>query len=64
MQAKEHYQLNARLPLETKEQFEKIIEYYRSTIQIGKVSQSDVIQDLIKKSYEQLEKNGKLKSNK
>jgi len=54
---KTYYQLNARLPLESKAQLEKVVEYYRAQVTIGRVSQGDVLQDLIRKAYEQIEKN-------
>ncbi|MGE7782190.1 hypothetical protein ACQKL0_20075 [Peribacillus sp. NPDC097264] len=51
---KKLYHLNAKLPIEYKEMVEQITEYYRSKIEIGRVSQGDVIQDLIKKKYEEI----------
>lgn len=50
------FQLNARVPQETKDQLDRIVEYYRSQITIGRVSQGQVLQDIIKKSFEQIEK--------
>lgn len=54
---KNYYHLNARLPLESKTQLEKIVEHYRSQVSIGRVSQGDVLKDLIRKTYEEIEKN-------
>lgn len=50
------FQLNARVPQETKDQLDSIVEYYRSQMTIGRVSQGQVLQDIIKKTYEQIEK--------
>ena len=53
---KKVYNLNAKLPIENKEMLEEIVEFYRSKIEIGKVSISDVIQNLIKTKYEEVQK--------
>lgn len=53
---KKVYNLNAKLPIENKEMMEEIVEFYRSKIEIGKVSISDVIQSLIKTKYEEIQK--------
>ena len=50
------FQLNARVPDETKEQLDAIVEHYRSQIIVGRVSQSHVLQDIIKKAYEDIKK--------
>lgn len=55
---KKLYHLNAKLPSEYKEMVEKITEHYRSKIEIGRVNQTDVIQDLIRKAYEEIENKG------
>jgi lipopolysaccharide biosynthesis glycosyltransferase len=52
---KKIYNLNAKLPIENKEMLEEIVEFYRSKIEIGKVSISDVIQNLIKTKYEEIQ---------
>lgn len=49
------FQLNARVPQETKEQLDKLVEHF-SRISIGRVSQGAVLQEIIKKAYEQVEK--------
>ncbi|WP_404428052.1 hypothetical protein LG296_21280 (plasmid) [Ureibacillus chungkukjangi] len=48
------FQLNARVPEETKEQLDVIVEHYRSQVTVGRVSQSHVLQDIIKKAYEDI----------
>lgn len=55
------FQLNARVPQETKNQLDSIVEYYRSQMIIGRVSQGQVLQDIIRKTYEQIEKEKTLK---
>lgn len=55
---KQIYHLNAKLPFEYKQMVEKITEHYRSKIEIGRVNQTDVIQDLIRKAYEEVQNNG------
>jgi len=52
---KKLYHLNAKLPTEYKEMVEKITDYYRSRIEVGRVNQTDVIQDLIRKKYEEIQ---------
>ena len=54
-------QISARVPEESKEQLDALVEAYRAQIQVGKISQGDVIADIIKKAYEQFLKAGKLK---
>jgi hypothetical protein len=56
------FQLNARISEEARQQLDSIVEYYRSNLPIGKVSKAEVLQDLIKKTYEQIEKQKKLKA--
>lgn len=53
---KKIYHLNAKLPNEYKHMVEKLTEHYRSKIEIGRVNQTDVIQDIIKKAYEEIQK--------
>lgn len=48
------FQLNARVPEETKKQLDVIVEHYRSGVTVGRVSQSDVLQDIIRKTYEEI----------
>lgn len=50
------FHLNARVPQETKDQLDKIVEYYRAKLTVGRVSQGHVLQDIIKKAFEQIEK--------
>lgn len=52
---KKIYHLNAKLPFEYKQMVEKITDHYRSKIEIGRVNQTDVIQDLIRKAYEKID---------
>jgi hypothetical protein len=53
---KKSYHLNAKMPIENKEMLEEIVEFYRSRIEIGKVSISDVLQNLIKTKYDEIQK--------
>ena len=53
---KKIYNLNAKLPIENKEMLDEIVEFYRSKIEVGKVSIADVIQSLIKTKYEEIKK--------
>jgi hypothetical protein len=53
---KASYQLNARVSEETKKQFDEIVEWYRKQLKIGKVSKSEVLEDLIRSSYGQVKK--------
>lgn len=50
------FQLNARVPKETKEQLDVIVEHYRSQVIVGRVSQSHVLIDIIQKAYEEIKK--------
>lgn len=54
--SKKLYHLNAKLPTEYKEMVEKITEHYQSKIEIGRVNQTDVIQNLIKTKFEEISK--------
>lgn len=53
---KKIYNLNAKLPYENKQMLEEIVEFYRSKIEIGKVSISDVLQNLIKTKYDEIQR--------
>lgn len=53
---KKIYNLNAKLPIENKEMLDEIVDFYRSKIEIGKVSISDVLQSLIRTRYEEIKK--------
>ena len=53
---KKIYNLNAKIPIENKEMMEEIVEFYQSKIEIGKVSISDIIQNLIRTKYEEIKK--------
>lgn len=53
---KKNYNLNAKLPYENKQMLEEIVEFYRSKIEIGKVSISDVLQNLIKTKYDEIQR--------
>ena len=54
--SKKIYNLNAKLPIENKEMLEEIVGHYRSKIEVGKVSISDVLQNLIKTKYDEIQK--------
>lgn len=53
---KKIYNLNAKLPIENKEMLDEIVEFYRSKIEVGKVSIADVLQSLIRTKYEEIQK--------
>jgi len=48
--------MNVRLPADYKEKVEVITEYYQSKISLGRVSQADVMKEIIRKEYESIMK--------
>ncbi|UII54239.1 hypothetical protein LS684_11095 [Cytobacillus spongiae] len=49
-------QLNVRVPKETSEMLEEIVEFYQENTKYGRVYKGDVLADIIEKSYEIMKK--------
>lgn len=52
----EKKQLNVRLPLETINQLNSIVNFYRNQIPIGRIPRDTVLADIIRVSHEQMKK--------
>lgn len=52
----EKTQLNLRVPKETIRKLDEIVDYYQENMRIGKIYKSDVLVDIIDKSYEVMQK--------
>lgn len=49
-------QLNVRLPLETIQMLDEIVDFYQENTKIGKVYKGDVLADIIERSHEVMNK--------
>ncbi|MCM3177676.1 hypothetical protein AB1L05_01300 [Cytobacillus horneckiae] len=56
MRSSARVQLNVRLSKETVEKLDEIVDYYQENTKVGRVYKSDVLTDIIGKSYEIMEK--------
>ncbi|MDQ0268459.1 hypothetical protein [Cytobacillus purgationiresistens] len=49
-------QLNVRVSKETANKLDEIVDYYQTHTKLGRIYKSDVLTDIIEKSYEIMEK--------
>lgn len=49
-------QLNVRLPLETIQMLDEIVDFYQENTKIGKIYKGDVLADIIERSHEVMNK--------
>ncbi|MBM7655016.1 hypothetical protein [Neobacillus cucumis] len=49
-------QLNVRISKETSSKLDEIVEYYQQGLKLGRIYKSDVLTDIIEKSYEVMNK--------
>ncbi|PLR79914.1 hypothetical protein CVD25_13150 [Bacillus canaveralius] len=56
MDNKERIQLNVRIGKETADKLDEIVDYYQENTKIGRIYKSDVLTDIIEKSYEVMNK--------
>lgn len=49
-------QLNLRVPVETIQKLDEIVEFYQANTRLGKIYKGDVLVDIIDKYYEVMQK--------
>jgi hypothetical protein len=64
MSSEERIQLNVRISNETSKKLDEIVEYYQQNLKLGRIYKGDVLTDIIEKSYEVMNKQKNLLSNK
>ncbi|MBM7661944.1 hypothetical protein JOC85_002751 [Bacillus mesophilus] len=64
MSNEERIQLNVRITNETSKKLDEIVEYYQQNLKLGRIYKGDVLTDIIEKSYEVMNKQKNLQSNK
>lgn len=56
MSEENRIQLNVRIDKGIADQLDEIVEYYQENTKVGRVYKGDVLTDIIKKSYEIMQK--------
>jgi hypothetical protein len=64
MSNEERIQLNVRISNNTSKKLDEIVEYYQENLKLGRIYKGDVLTDIIEKSYEVMNKQKTLQSNK
>jgi len=60
MQEENRIQLNVRIKKETSNKLDEIVQYYQDNTKLGRIYKSDVLTDIIEKSYEVMNKQKKV----
>lgn len=60
MKEKGKIQLNVRITSETSRKLDEIVAYYQDNLKLGRIYKSDVLTDIIEKSYELMNKQKKM----
>ncbi|MCD8500571.1 MAG: hypothetical protein LRY71_01415 [Bacillaceae bacterium] len=61
MASNERVQLNVRVSKETIAQLDDIVAYYQENTKLGRVYKPDVLEDIIEKSYQIMQKQKEIK---